>query len=191
MEPLIDLVQALRDATTLEDRIRFAEEIVCRVGPSLLRFIDRHARPDFVEDAHEETLIVIANTADRCRARTDKLFWRWCYQVARHKIADQWRKSKASVTASLDLEEIRQAVEAVARQETLSEAELLVLENAMELVSATKPPCVDYLWEYAQGLSHREIAEIHGLKYDAARIKLARCLELARELAKKAKVMHV
>lgn len=192
MTGLIELVRLCRKTKTLHVRIRFAEEVVFQVGPSLLHFIGAHTRADFVEDAYQETLIAIVQDLDQCRAKTDRQFWSWCYRMAIHKIADQWRRAKSDRTVSLDKEGIRRAVEASGREETIPRAEQAELDYALALLAEAKPPCVDYLWDrFALGLSFKEMTMIYSLSENAARMQVNRCLELVQELlAKKAKVTH-
>jgi len=192
MTSLIELVQICRKTRTLHVRERFFEEMVCQVGPALFSFICHHTRKDFVEDAFQETLVALNHNLNKCRARTDPQVWAWCYQTARHKMADQWRRTAGRVVVSLDQEEVRRAVEASGRDERISREEREELDYALALLRSAKPPCVDYLWDrIALGLSYKEMTEIYGLRADAARMRVERCLKLAQELvSKKAKVTH-
>ena len=53
----------------------------------------------------------------------------------------------------------------------------------MKLLTATKPECYDFLWQYfVVGLAYGEIAEARALSYDAIRMKVARCLADAQSL---------
>ena len=192
MTSLIELVRICRKTKTLHVRERFFEEIVCHVGPALFSFIGRHTRVDFVEDALQETLIALDQNLDRCRARTDAQFWAWCYQTARHKMADQWRGTAGGMVVSLDHEEVRRAVEASGQDERIPREEREELDYALALLRSVKPPCVDYLWDrIALDLSFKEMTEIYGLREDAARMQVQRCLKLAQELvSKKTKVTY-
>lgn len=192
MTSLIELVRLCRKTKTLHVRMRFAEEIVFQVGPALLNYIRRRTRRDFVEDASQETLIAITCNLDQCQARTGPQFWRWCYQTACHKMADQWRQTAGAMMVSLDHAEIGLAVEASGRDAPISYEEREQLDYALALLREAKPPCVDYLWDrFALDLTYKEMAEIYGLSENAARMQVNRCLKLAQELvSKKAKVTH-
>lgn len=193
MTSLIELLRLCRKTKTLHVRLRFAEEIVFRVGPALLSFIRRRTRPAFVEDAYQETLMAIAIGLERCEARTEPEFWKWCYGTARHKIADQWRRENRGDTATLDIEETRQALEASLKVQSVPAARLADLNYAMELLQASKAPCVGYLWDrFGLDLDYKDLGATHGLSEDAMRMQVQRCLELVQKLlSQKEKVARV
>jgi len=192
MTDLMKLVKACGAAESLPVRTRFIEDVLSHVGPALLAFIRRHTRADLVDDAYQDTLVAVALQLCRCRIKAEPKFWGWCYQTARHKMADQWRKSKSGLTVSLEHAEIQQALEALAQQERFSREDWDELNYALELLRLVKPPCVDYLWDaIALNLSYEVMAQIYGLTENAARMRVNRCLELAQELvAKKVKVAN-
>jgi len=186
MTTLMASLRACRNAVALPACERFAEAFVCEVGPALRLFINAHTRPDLADDAYQETLIAIALNVGQCRAQKENQVWRWCYRVARNKIADQWRQAGGEATVSLELETVRQAVEASVREERVTEEEREELAHALGLLSAAKPPCVGYLWEaFALTLTYVEMGKLHGRSADAMRMKVNRCLELVRELVRK------
>ena len=183
---VLALLHACHNATALAACERFAEAFVCEVGPALRWFINAHTRPDLAEDAYQETLIALALNVSQCRAKTESQVWQWCYTVARNKIADQARQVDSEKVVSLELETVRQAVEASGGNERIGHDERDELAFAMELLSAAKPPCVGYLWEaFALTLTYVEMGKLHGLSADAMRMKVNRCLELVRELVRK------
>lgn len=187
MTNLVALLQAYRDAATLPERERFTEDFVLQVGPALRRFIFAHCRSDLAEDAYQETLIAIALCLGKCSAGTDAQVWRWCYQVARYKIADQARRAGGTRTVSLEIEAVQRAVNTIAASDEGFRSEKREeLEYALDLLRAVKPPCVDYLWEaIALNLTYEAVGELHGLTSDAARMQVNRCLELAQALVRK------
>ena len=80
-------------------------------------------------------------------------------------------------------EELWQLVESSAQSSPLSPADKHDLEYAMNLLTASKPECRDYLWQhYVFGLDYAEIAEERNLNYDNVRIKIGRCLDEAKSL---------
>ena len=183
---VLTLLHACRNAVALPACERFAEAFVCEVGPALRSFINAHSRPDLAEDAYQETLIALALNVAECRANTESQVWRWCYTVARNKIADQARRAESEKVVSLELDTVRQAVEASGGDERIGHDEREELAFAMELLHAAKPPCVGYLWEaFALALTYVEMGKLHGLSTDAMRMKVNRCLELVRELVRK------
>jgi RNA polymerase sigma factor (sigma-70 family) len=192
MTNLMACVQACHDAVARSACERFAEDFVCQVGPALRRFIDAHTRPDLADDAYQETLIAIATDVRDCRAETESQIWKWCYQVARNKMADQWRQTAGAETVSLDIAAVRRAVEASGGEERIRHEDREELEYAMGLLQAAKPPCVDYLWEaYGLALTYVEMGKLYGRSADTMRMKVNRCLALAQQLVrKKTKVNH-
>ena len=187
MTNLVALLQAYRDAATLPERQRVVEDFVLQVGPALRKFIFPHCRTDLAEDACQETLTAIATRLGQCSSGTEGPIWRWCYQVARHKIADQARRAGGTRLVSLEVEAVQRAVNAIAASdEGFSLEKREQLEYALDLLRAVKPPCVDYLWEaIALNLSYAMVGELHGLTSDAARMQVNRCLELAQALVRK------
>ena len=192
MTSLLECLQAYRASQALHARMRFAEEIIFLIGPALREFIFRHTRHDMAEDAYQETLVALATNLERCRARTEAQFRQWCYRIAGYKIADQWRERDEAVTTSLEAELLQRAVDLSAKDERMAAEEREELEYALALLRAVKPPCVTYLWErIALDLPYKDLARLHGVSEDTMRMRVDRCLKLARELvARKAQVTH-
>ena len=186
MKSLAELVRSYQRVKTLEARLRFAEAVVCRVGPAMQNYIARRLHPDMVEDACQETLIAIATGLEKITANTDQRVWSWCYRIASNKIVDQRRAAGKHAALPLDLSEIELGLEAAVREESIPSAERLDLNDTLQLLRAVNPPCADLLWErYVQDLSYEEIAQFHDWTYDAARMAVTRATESARELMAK------
>ncbi len=183
---LIELVQACRKATKEHEALRFAGDLVSEIGPSLWEFISRQTRSDLAEDVYQETLIAIGQNVGKCRAKDDKRVRRWCFGIAVHKMVSSWRREKSHPTLSLDVETVRQAVEASGKDRRIESEERAELNLALELVGAADPACVDYLWEgIAYDLAFKDTGVLHGQSTDAARMRVNRCLELAQKLVSK------
>jgi hypothetical protein len=106
--------------------------------------------------------------------------------VAINEVADCWRREERHSTLSLDVETVRQAVEASGEERRIESEERAELNLALELVGATDPACLDYLWErIAYDLAFKDIGVLHGQSMDAARMRVKRCLELAQKLVLK------
>ena len=57
------------------------------------------------------------------------------------------------------------------------------LGYAMQLLEKAKPPCRQILWvHYILEWDYQTIAESFGIQYDAVRMRISRCLDLARKL---------
>ena len=180
---LVELIRAFRDATELHERVRFAEEIVVIVGPMLRTFVAGDCPEAAVEDVLQEILTAIATGIVRFGGSSARQFWGWCYRIAANKVNDHLRRKISRPTVSLDVEDIRRAVEAAAAESPITPGNRLDLEWAMKLLGRAKPPCVGYLTlHYIEGLGYREIALIHNSKADAIRMQIQRCLSLAQQL---------
>lgn len=145
MVPLVQVIRASRKATKRHERIVFAEDIVARVGPLMERYVRARCREEGADDAVQEVLLAIATRYPRFRGRTDSQFFSWCYRIARNKLADRIRRKLARPTTSLEVEEIRRAVEATAVRSPIGNQEREVIDELMEMLRVAKPPCVDYL----------------------------------------------
>jgi DNA-directed RNA polymerase specialized sigma24 family protein len=180
---LIKLVCICRGATELHERVRFAEEIVVLVGPMLRRFVAARCAEAAVEDVLQEILAAIATGIVRFGGVSDLQFWGWCYGIAAHKVNDHLRRKSSPPTVSLDVEDIRRAVEAAAAESPIAPGDLMDLEWAMKLLGRAKAPCVGYLTShYIEGLAYREIARLHDSTVNAIRMQIKRCLSLAQQL---------
>ena len=188
MNELVELVRAYRAASALHVRLRFGEEIVARVGPLLKEFVARRCREEVVDDVLQEVLIAIFKQMDGFRGRTDSQFWRWCYRIACFKTADHFRDQEGKPTLSLDVEEVRRAAEATYVESPPRPGERLDLEEALEWLRRSRPPCVDLLdAHYLKGLGYQELAQVQGEKPATIRMRIKRCLALARKLVGKLK----
>ncbi len=180
---LIEVVGACRRAPELPELTRFVEEIVVRVGPDLHRFVSGLCSEEAVDDVLQETLVAIGTHILKFRGSSDRQFWGWCYRIARNKVADHQRRTGRAEVVSLDIEAVRQAVEASAVDHPTGGAERLELEAAMTKLGQAKPPCVQYLTlHFLEGLDYGEMASVLRRSADAVRMQIKRCLALARQL---------
>ena len=184
MESLIELVIAYRQAGHLALRMRLAEEIFRRIGPSLYDYVHRRVPEVVVDDIYQEVLLDIAKRLHTTDADTDQRFWAWCYRIAFRRCADFHRHRPPEV--ALDIEELRRVLEAGTLIEPPSAGERQDLEYALSLLEAAKPPCLELLWDhYVLDLDYADLAEAPGETNDAVRMRISRCLELARILVAK------
>jgi RNA polymerase sigma factor (sigma-70 family) len=181
---LVQLARYCRDATEVHERLRFAEEIVARVEPMLRSFVAAHCPEAAVDDVLQEVLIAIATRAHTFKGGTDSQFWGWCYRTASHKWIDHLRRASARPTVSLEVEEIRRAVEATTPDSPLTPGDRLDLEQALKMLRRSKPPCVGYLMlHFVEGMDYREIAGLYQSTANAVRMQIKRCLILAQQLS--------
>ena len=181
MESLIELVIAYRQAGHLALRMRLAEEIVRRIGPSLYDYVHRRVPEAVADDIYQEVLLIITVQLDTTRAETEKAFWGWCYTIAFRKCADFHRGRPPEI--ALEIDELRRVIEAGTRVEPPSAGEREDLAYALALLGKAKPPCVGLLWDhYVMDVDTADLAEQRGETNDAVRMRIHRCLQLAREL---------
>ena len=185
MENLIELVRRYQKAKGLKKRLHLADKIISAVSPRLEAFILRACKPPLAEDLLQDTLVKIARSMKDFRGDSEIQFRAWCYQVARNTLRDHFRKKDiAERLEPFDSEDVRSVVDASSKEDPLSKAEKVDLDEALSLLEQARPPCRGYLWSrYIRGMGFREIAKEYGLKYDAARMQVKRCLELAVKLA--------
>ena len=183
MEQLIKLVRTYRVTAGLAERLRLAEEIFRLIEPELRLFVFGQVPHSTAEDVLQEILKAIATNLAKFAGDSGKEFWSWCYQIARNKLNDQFRRQAADRLQPMPPEELWQLVDASAQDTPLSPADRLDLEYAMKLLTASKPECFDYLWQhFVFGLAYGEIAEQQSLSYDSVRMKIGRCLDEAQSL---------
>jgi RNA polymerase sigma-70 factor (ECF subfamily) len=185
MENLIELVRRYQRAKGLTKRLHLADKIISAVSPRLEAFILRACKRSVAEDLLQETLVKIARNLDGFRGESEIQFRAWCYKIARNMLRDHFRKKDiAERLEPFDSEDVRNVINASSKQDPLSRAEKVDLDEALSLLEQAKPPCRGYLWSrYIRGMGIKEIAKEYGLKYDAARMQVKRCLELAVKLA--------
>lgn len=183
MDDLIKLVRTYRVTTGLAQRLRLAEEIFRHIEPDLRLFVFSAIRPPAADDVFQEVLKAVATSLPKFAGDTPAQFWAWCYGITRNKLNDHYRRQGNDRMEPMPPEEMRELVEASAQAEPLSAADKHDLDYAMNLLSASKPECREYLWRhFVLGLDYGEIAEAEALSYDTARMRIARCLDEARSL---------
>jgi RNA polymerase sigma factor (sigma-70 family) len=135
------------------------------------------------EDALQEVLRAVATGVRRFDGCTTKEFWAFCYRIARHKIADHYRKQSTERTVSMSQEELWQVMDASAQVAPITPESRHDLDYVIKLLTATKPDCSDLLWQhYVVGLDYAELAAEKGLNSDAVRMRVKRCLDEAKAL---------
>lgn len=183
MEQLIKLVRTYRLTSGLADRLQLAEQIFYLIEPNLRTFVFGKVHSQDVNDVLQVTLSAIITGLGGFQGNSNQEFWGWCYRIASNKVSDHYRKAGPNRLEFLGDDELLIAIEAASEISPLSLADKIDLEYAMQLLSAAKPECRDYLWQhYVIGLDYTEIAQERELKYDAVRMKIGRCLDEIKSL---------
>jgi RNA polymerase sigma factor (sigma-70 family) len=183
-EEIITLVRTYHLSTSLVDRLLIGDDIIARILPDLQVFLLSAVPASANADVLQETIAAIAKGLSRFQGKTDQVFWAWVYQIARHKIADHFRHEASHLhRATLSIEDVRELVEGVPGRSDVSSEIRLDLEFAMQLLAESKPECREYLWNFfVVGLDYADIAGQQAGSYDGVRMKINRCLEIARNL---------
>ena len=182
MDELIQLVRAYQKTAELADRERLADAIFTQIEPELRRYVNGKIRPQYADDVLQEVLKAVVISLPKFSSED---FMSWCRGIARNKIYDQYQaNAKASERfQALPPEEVTELVSLSVAATPLATGERLDLDYAMKLLAESKPECVESLLRhYVDGLDYGEIAEEQNVNYDAARMKVGRCLETVREL---------
>jgi RNA polymerase sigma factor (sigma-70 family) len=184
MDDPLKLVQQYRAAATLDERLRLGEAIIRLVSPDIRVFLMGLVPHGAVADICQETFVAIAKGLLRFEGLTAKSFFAWCYSIARNKLNDHLRRQCAEErVTSFDPEQLVALLDGAVADSAISPQDRLDLDEAMQALTISKPECRDYLWKhFVSGFEYAEIAEESGLTYDGVRMKIGRCLEVARTL---------
>lgn len=170
-----------QEATTLNWRMGKASFIFDYIEPELRLFIMGKVHPNEAEDVLQETFKAILTGLDSFRGKKSREFWKWCYQIARNKIADHYRTN--SRVMLFQKEEVASLLRLSSRTETFTAEDRADVKHAMDVLEKSKPGCQEILWKrYVIGFTYDEIAEELGLKSDLIRMRVNRCLSAARKL---------
>lgn len=183
MEPLIRLVRNYQISRSVADREQLAIEFISEVAPDLLRYLRARCRHDDAKDAHQETLTGIAEGLQEFAGENDAEVWGWMYSIARNKARDQFRGRQMQLATIVDTDLLRESVKAVHDESPITGVERADLQEAIDLLKASSPPCVHYLWDrYVVGLTFVELGQEYEVSEEAARKRVERCLKLAQDL---------
>lgn len=183
MEPLIRLIRNYQASCNVKEREQSAVEFICEVGPDLLRYLRARCRKDDAKDAHQETLTGIAEGLQEFKGENDAEVWGWMYSIARNKARDQFRGRQMQLATIVDTDLLRESVKAVHDESPFTDMERAELQEAIDLLKASSPPCVHYLWDrYVVGLTFVELGREYEVTTEAARKRVERCLKLAQDM---------
>ena len=183
MDELIKLVKTYRLTPALDQRLRLAEQVFRVIEPDLRFFVFGSLSLSTAEDVLQEVLKAVATSLDKFDGGSTAEFWGWCYRIARNKLNDQYRRQANDRLQPMPQDELRQLLESSTQDSPMAAADRHDLDYAMKLLASSKPECSEYLWKhFVFGLDYAEIAEEQNLKYDAVRMKIARCLDDAKAL---------
>ncbi|MFO1458720.1 MAG: sigma-70 family RNA polymerase sigma factor [Verrucomicrobiota bacterium] len=182
-KPKATHAHGLRKAATQR---KWGKTDVLEVYPQIQAFVIGQVGWEVGQDLAHQAIEGIIEGLDRVTARTPSQFRAWCYRIARNKVYDAFRSKYGDRIVPLDPEELVKIIEAGA-DSTKAHSELdSDLQLLLELLRKSKFPCDEILKiHYLLGLSDTEIGRLYGISKDAARMKINRCLNAARVIARK------
>ena len=159
-----------------------AEEIIMEASPLLQAFIVNQLGWQAAEDVLQDSLVSIARGVEKSKATSKTEFLRWCYQIARNKIADFLREKYRERAKPMEPQAIAEYIEAGSDGQ-MSASDRADLAHLLEILRHSQFPCDEVLWSHlVLGMDIGEIAAIYNVSYDAARMKINRCLKAAEAL---------
>src|ERR1700690_2475167 len=183
MEDLLKYVCAYRLASSLDERLRLADQIFPAIEPDLRFFVFKAIQQSAADDVLQKVLISIAGSLENFKGSKPAQFWEWCYKIARRRIYDHLRKKKSDRLQPMPPEEIIKEADISMRVEPVTSEVRDELEYALRLLKHSKPECVEYLRNfYFLGMANEDIAQEHDITEATARMRIRRCLKKARSL---------
>ena len=183
MEPLIRLIREYQRCKEATVRENLAVEFVCEVGPNLLRYARSRCGKEDAEDAYQETLAAIVAGLQNVEAGSDSQIWGWLYDIARKKVCNLFRGRKMRLATIVDTSLLKESLQAVHDNSPMTAGQRAELQEAVDLLKASSPPCLNYLWDrYVVGLTFVQLGEEYEVTEEAARKRVERCLKLAQDL---------
>lgn len=183
MDDLMRLVRTYRLTSSLADCQRLGEQIFRKIGPDLHLFVFSKVAQHSAEDVFQEVLVAVATSLKKFQGGTEKEFWAWCYAIARRRLADHFRKQAADRLTPVPPSDLWQMMDISAQVMPMTAEIKHDLEYAMKLLINSKPECYEFLWNhFVFDLDYADIAEDKGISYDAARMKVGRCLDEVKAL---------
>jgi RNA polymerase sigma factor (sigma-70 family) len=183
--PIMPTLNRYRGSLDLEERLDCATTILNALEDPFRAYLFKRVPEDAIEDVLQEALIGIYKGLQTFKGNTDDEFWGWCYVILGNKANDELRKKKKATDhlEPFPAEEIWEILEVSWGTKPLPPEDRMDLEFAMNLLEKFKPDCRKLLWDYhIIGLKHGQIAKQLSLKYDAARVRIDRCMKAARKL---------
>ena len=181
---LAEKLERCRKAVILKDTVESVEALVREIGSELMDFALRRCKPEIAKEICQETLLVIALKYREFRGSEDRQFRSWCYTILRRKLSNYFRDEKPALFEPLSESEQWEII--AARDKEIAPGVKDDLEYAMGLLGAHKPLCREWLWlHHIWEWDIQSITEAYGRTYNAVRMHLNRCLELAELLMEK------
>jgi RNA polymerase sigma factor (sigma-70 family) len=164
----------------------WGREIVLEVYPKIQAYIFTRIGPQGGEDVLQNAMEGIIKGMDLAKARERPQFFAWCYRIARNKLNDFFREKRDGRVEFVDLSEIQELIVSETRDEAVPKGFYHDLDLLFGRIRHAKFPCGEMLRnKYLDGMSNKEMAELYDIRVDTLRMRVERCLETAKEIARK------
>jgi RNA polymerase sigma factor (sigma-70 family) len=150
-------------------------------------FILKARLPEPAEDVLQHTLVGITQGLIAFQGATDRQFWKYCYTIARCRIADVLRKEDRDKTDTFAPDELERLIDATANSPDQDQMNSDDVKFAIDILRNAQGVCLKYLQlRFVEGWDYESIAAALDLpSEDAARMRISRCLKDARSLLAK------
>ena len=184
---LVQMVQAYRATDSLKERLEFATKIVREISSPLEAFIVNARVGDASADILQNSLIAITKSLQSFGGDADRMFWAWCYTIARRNVANFLKAEKRGVVETYEMAELQRASDAASLKAHIPAVSASDTEFMLGILRASEGFCLALLTlRFIEGWNYETIAATLELpSANAARMRVNRCLESARALLKK------
>lgn len=159
------------------------EEWIDGVYPRIHAFVVSRLGWQVGEDVVQEAMLGIFKGLGKIRGSSEGEFRAYCYRVEANKVNDALRSKYVGRVQPLDPEVLAETI-AAGSEGGLSASDRRDLEDLLILLRQAKFPCDEVLrYVLLPGLEIADVAAVYDVSYDAARMKISRCLRAAEALA--------
>lgn len=178
---LMELFTRYRSAKTEAEASEAGRAIVDLIGPRLGALMSKLTSEEVAKDLLQDVWTGLFSGLHQFRGNSDGQAAALCRVIVERRAADWIRRRPKGEMLPLDVEEIRDAVEASLPVKPFSMGERLDVEEAMKLIKACKPENVWFIEQlFFEQRSYKEIGQLRGMTEAAVAMKIRRILEAAK-----------
>ena len=177
MSSLLELFNQYNRAPSLTAAEATGCAIVDLVSPRIWRLLATRTRENAADDLLQAFWRDLFINLNRFYGTSEIEAWGLCYTIAHRRAADWVRQKRKAEMDSLDIEAIRDAVEASTAVAPLDPGQRLDIEDALKALAECDPRdvlCVTL--RYFEEMSHKEIGHRVGLTEGGVRKSINRAL---------------
>lgn len=181
MEPLIQLINEYRNASSLERSLEVGDKIASAIRPRLARYIGERISINLVPDLVQQTLMGVIKNLFQFNGDTDSTFWSWCYVIARRRIADVLRDKENTNVKLFDHEELMRMLDKSSDDSPMTAQERADFKTILAFIESMEGPCKNYLnSHFILAMDWQAIGEEYGMSPNAVRMAIGRCIQVIR-----------